>query len=40
MENSVPENQKGADDIDEEGRSKMNVVIEREGSKTTATTHD
>ena len=33
-------NQKGADDIDEEGRSKMNVVIEREGSKTIATTHD
>jgi DNA repair protein RadA len=33
-------NQKGADDI-EEGTSKKNVVVEQEGSKTTATTtHD
>jgi DNA repair protein RadA len=34
-------NQKGADDIEEEGTSKKNVVVEQEGSKTTATTtHD
>jgi DNA repair protein RadA len=33
-------NQKGADDIEEEGTSKKNVVAEREGSKTTSTTHD
>jgi DNA repair protein RadA len=32
-------NQKGADDIEEEGTSKKNVVVEQEGSKTTAT-HD
>jgi DNA repair protein RadA len=31
--------QKGADDIDE-GTSKQNVVVEQEGSKTTATTTD
>ena len=33
-------NQKGTDDIEKEGRSKMNVVVERESGKTTATTHD
>jgi DNA repair protein RadA len=33
-------NQKGADDIGEEGTSKKNVVVEQEGSKTTATTTD
>jgi len=33
-------NQKGADDIEEEETSKKNVVVEQEGSKTTATTHD
>ena len=33
-------NEKGADDIEEEGTSKKNVVVEQEGSKTTATTHD
>ncbi|MGA8083437.1 MAG: hypothetical protein WB988_16415, partial [Candidatus Nitrosopolaris sp.] len=32
--------QKGADDIEEEGTSKKNVVVEQEGSKATATTHD
>jgi hypothetical protein len=32
-------NQKGVDDIEEEVSSKKNVV-EQEGSKTTATTHD
>jgi DNA repair protein RadA len=33
-------NQKGADDIEEEGTSKKNLVVEQEGSKTTATTTD
>ena len=33
-------NQKGVDDIEEEATSKKNVVVEQEGSKTTATTHD
>ena len=33
-------NQKGAYDIEEEGTSKKNVVVEQEGSKTIATTHD
>ena len=33
-------NQKGADDIDEEGTSKKTVVVEQVGSKITATTHD
>ncbi len=33
-------NQKGTDDIEEEGTSKKNVVVEQEGSKTTAITHD
>jgi hypothetical protein len=32
--------QRGTDDIDEEGTSKKNVVVEQERSKTTATTHD